>query len=80
MTDTMGTDGGPHWTVTNPGVPFTSTDALGQAVRGMTVTYTSDRGIAGTVFVPNTSYTPAGVRAAIAADIENRHGIADLTG
>lgn len=70
---------GPTWTVTNPGIPFTSTDTSGQPVRGMQVTYESDRGYAGTVFVPMAAYTPTGVRAAILADIENRHGIADLT-
>jgi hypothetical protein len=54
-------------------------DANGNFVRGRNITYQLADGTTGMVFVPNTSYTPDAVKAAITEDAAKVAGVAGLT-
>ena len=57
----------------------TATDGTGRAVRGRRVTYQLQSGQSGQVFVPETSFGPDTVKAAIDADAQNVAAVANLT-
>lgn len=67
-----------RWKVVSQ-VPTTGQDSNGQFVRGRNVNYQLADGTTGSVFVPNASYTPDAVKAAIAADAATVAAIAGLT-
>ena len=57
----------------------TGQDPSGKAARGRRVTYQLFSGQTGSVFVPDGSFNPDTVRAAIAADAQNVAAVANLT-
>lgn len=54
------------WRVTDQ-VPTTEQTPSGRAERGMRVSFMTGKGVSGSVFIPESQYTPDNVRAAIAA-------------
>lgn len=58
----------------------TELDAKAQPVRGYRVYFTTNAGHSGSVFVPQTMYNVANVRAAIAAQATTLDGVGKLTG
>lgn len=72
-------NGQPLWTVSGQRQDIRS-DPNGRLVRGIVVSFTTNRGIAGEVFVPQVNYTPDYVGQAINAQVATMHQIADLTG
>lgn len=55
-------------------------DPLGKAVDGVQVTFQTNRGITGTVFIPKDRYNADNVKAAIVAAVGQLHTVADLSG
>ena len=68
----------PQWKVTAQQTA-TGQDSNGSFVRGRNITYQLADGTSGSVFVPNSNYTPDAVKAAIAADAEKVQAVAQLT-
>lgn len=55
-------------------------DQNGQFVRGVQVSFQTDTGLTGTVFVPNTSYTTQAVSKLISARVVQMESISRLSG
>jgi hypothetical protein len=55
-------------------------DPMGRAVDGVKVTFQTDRGLTGTVFVPRDRYNPDNVKAAILQAVGSLHTVQDLRG
>lgn len=71
-------DNGPRWKVTGQQTA-SGQDTNGSFVRGRNITYQLADGTTGSVFVPNSSYTPEAVKAAIAADADKVAAVSMLT-
>lgn len=67
------------WTVTGQ-VDTTDFDMTGRAVRGWRVSFVTNAGVSGSVFVPKSIYTVENVRAAIAADVQTLNAVQGLSG
>lgn len=65
--------------VTAVGLPGRGQDATGQWVSGRTVTYQTANNAYGSVFVPDTQFTPDAVAVMLKADAANLAAIANLT-
>lgn len=68
------------WKVTGQVPNAPGVDANGKATRGVEVSYLTDSGQSGTVFVPNASYNVDTVRQMIVAHSAVADGIAGLSG
>lgn len=67
------------WTITGTS-ETTGVNDQGMPTRGVSVSFKLDDGTAGTVFVPDASFTPAAVTAAVQARASALVGVKGLTG
>lgn len=68
-----------NWHVTGQ-METMAADQTGQFVRGIQVTFQTDSGLVGTVFVPNSSYTSQAVQHLISARVVQMESINRLSG
>lgn len=68
-----------QWTITGTSETTGLTDQ-GMPSKGVTVSFKTDDGTAGTVFVPDASFTPSNVTALVAARASALVGVKGLTG
>lgn len=68
-----------NWTITGTSESTGLTDQ-GMPSAGVTVSFKLDDGTSGTVFVPNASFTPTAVQAAVAARAAALVAVKGLTG
>lgn len=69
---------GSGWSVESQ-IETTQIVGQGQVVQGMNVSFITGKGVRGTVFVPDTMYSPDTVRTMIAAKAAQLDAVADLT-
>jgi hypothetical protein len=69
----------PLWRVTGQ-METNRTGPTGQFVSGVLVSFTTNKGIAGSVFIPDAQYSPDAVKQAIGARVAQLHSVSDLQG